>query len=126
MDEMDVNAEALLARQIFELVRATADAVVKRAEETKKTLSPYAIEQHLLLYLVCQLKNRLRDVTAAVLAERQGDADDDNDFPQSLVQQVAEAMAIYEGSMDDQPFMLKAEELLRMFESTEGRRLSGN
>jgi hypothetical protein len=51
----------------------------------------------------------------------QYDEEDFDNNPPSLVEVIAENMAIYAGAVDDQSFMPQAEQLLRTFEAIEGR-----
>jgi hypothetical protein len=44
----------------------------------------------------------------------------DAQFPQTLLEQIAEAMGIYAGTRDHERFVPQAEQLLRSFEASEG------
>jgi hypothetical protein len=46
---------------------------------------------------------------------------DEGQCPQTLLEQVAEAMAVYAGTMDDDRFIPQAEQLLSSFQASEGR-----
>jgi hypothetical protein len=63
----------------------------------------------------------LADYSAEAVRIFDAETFNDAQFPQALVEQIAEAMGIYAGTPDHVRFVPQAEQLLRSFEASEGQ-----